>query len=55
MPSLDLALFLVMIGGSTDMLHSVVFEPFSPLTRDVAEAVVRSQSRLVLNVNLTTT
>ena len=50
MPTLDLALGLRMIGGSTDMLHPVVFEPFREITRDVRRAIVAKQSRLVNDV-----
>ena len=50
MPTLDLALGLRMIGGSTDMLHTVVFEPFREITGDVRRAIVAKQSRLVNDV-----
>ena len=42
-PALDLALGLGMIGNSTDMPHSVVYEPVCKITRDVRRAIVTEQ------------
>ena len=46
-PTLDLALCLGMIGGSTDMLHAVVFEPVRKIAGDVRRAIVTEQPGFV--------
>ena len=46
-PTLDLALCLWMIGGSTDMLHAVVFEPFRKVAGDVRRTIVTEQPGFV--------
>ena len=51
-PTLDLALGLGMIGGSTDMLHSVAFEPVREVAGDVRRAIVTEQPRFVDDLSL---
>ena len=40
MPTLDLALGLGMIGSPTDMIDTLVFEPFREITGDIRRAIV---------------
>jgi len=51
-PTLYLALGLGMIGGSTDMLHSVAFEPVREVAGDVRRAIVTEQPRFVDDLSL---
>ena len=53
-PTLNLTLGLWMIWRSTDVIHVLVIEPNSQITRDVRCAVVGQQSRPVNDVDLVT-
>ena len=54
-PAFDLALRLRMEWSAANVLHLLLFHPFSQFTRDVARTVIAKQSRLVLNDCLITT
>ncbi len=51
-PPLDLALGLGMIGSSTDMLHSVVFEPVRKIAGDIRRAIVTEQPGFMNDLGL---
>ena len=55
MPPLDLALSLRMIWRPATVLHALVLQPFSQLSRDVARSVVAEQPWFVNDVHLITT
>ena len=46
-PALDLALGLRVKRGTADVIHLLVFEPISQFARDIAQAIVAEQARLV--------
>jgi len=52
MPAFDLALCLRMVWRSTNMIQTLLIEPFSQLAGDVTGAVVRQQTGFVPNGNL---
>ncbi len=52
MPSLDLALGLVVIWGTADMIHFLIFHPIRQFTRCVTGEVVTEQPRLAQNRRL---
>ena len=54
MPSLDLALGLGMIGGTTNMIHSLVIEPICEFGGDVTGTVIRQQPRPMPDIDLIT-
>ena len=50
-PSFDLALGVGMVRSTTDMIHALVFQPFSQFGSDVTGAIVRQQPWSMMDVH----
>ena len=51
-PALDLALGLGVEGRTAHVAHTLRFDVFRQLARDIARAIVRQQARPVMHVDL---
>ncbi len=54
MPALDLALRLRVIRCAADVIHFLVFQPFSQIAGDIGRAIVREQPRFVHDLGMVT-